>query len=94
MEFKDYTNIYNDVTYDDLYAANADVKKISCIINKLYNKDISEHHPQRNLLIHSIIHIIEKICILVRNYNLLHLFSFKTPIFTSYEMKSPINNSS
>jgi hypothetical protein len=27
MEFKDYTNIYNDVTYDDLYAANADVKK-------------------------------------------------------------------
>jgi hypothetical protein len=24
----------------------------------------------------------------------LHLFSFKTPIFTSYEMKSPINNSS
>ena len=25
---------------------------------------------------------------------LLHLFSFKTPIFTSYEMKSSINNSS
>ena len=24
----------------------------------------------------------------------LHLFSFKTPIFTSYEMKSLINNSS
>jgi hypothetical protein len=24
----------------------------------------------------------------------LHLFSFKTPIFTSYEMKTPINNSS
>jgi hypothetical protein len=29
------------------------------------------------------------------NYTeVLHLFSFKTPIFTSYEMKSLINNSS
>jgi len=38
--------------------------------------------------------IIEKINCGIFRHGVLHLFSFKTPIFTSYEMKSLINNSS